>query len=201
MSGKVCSVDGCSNAIRAHGFCPKHLYRWEKYGDPLVANFYQNGHKKNNPKLYKTWQGMKNRCYNKKCISYKHYGGRGIKVCDRWLGAQGFDNFLEDMGEKPSSEYSLDRINTDDDYRPENCRWATWEEQENNRRTNIYYEYMGAKMTLPQWSKKLGIAYGTLLYRRKRGIVPPELFSQPNPAYSRKSKSFVIADENLPAVD
>ena len=188
---RICKVDGCSNIIRAHGFCPKHLYRWEKYGDPLVASFYQNGHKKNNPKLYKTWQGMKNRCYNKNCRSYKHYGGRGVKVCDRWLGAKGFDNFLEDMGKKPSSKHSLDRINTNGDYCPKNCRWATWEEQENNRRINIYYEYMGTRMTLPQWSKKLGIAYGTLLYRRRRGIVPPKLFAQPNPAYSRKSKKIM----------
>lgn len=185
---KLCKIDDCLNIVKAHGFCSKHLYRWEKYGDPLMANFYQDGHKKNNQKLYKTWQRMKNRCYNKRCKSYGYYGGRGIKVCDRWLGAKGFNNFLEDMGEKPSRKYSLDRINVDGDYCPENCRWATWEEQENNRRTNVYYEYMGAKMTLPQWSKKLGISYGTLQYRKKKGLTSPELFAQPNSIYSKNAR-------------
>lgn len=76
----------------------------------------------------------------KKC--YKNYGGRGIKACDRWLGAYGFKHFLEDMGEKPSYEkylsglpiWTLDRIDPDENYCPENCRWATYKEQNNNKR-------------------------------------------------------------------
>jgi hypothetical protein len=80
---------------------------------------------------YHIWNSMKQRCNNPKNISYKDYGGRGIKVCDRWLNS--FNFFLEDMGKKPDG-YSLDRINNDDGYKPTNCRWATMKEQSNNRR-------------------------------------------------------------------
>lgn len=84
------------------------------------------------PKEYNSWRGAKKRCYNENNTSYKYYGGRGIQVCDRWLNS--FENFLTDMGEKPSSSHSLDRINNDGDYSPDNCRWATSKEQSSNKR-------------------------------------------------------------------
>lgn len=174
---KKCSVDGCDKTARAHNLCSKHLYRWEKYGDPNIVLFHQDGQKKNNLNLYRNWQGMKDRCYNKNSKRYDHYGGRGITVADRWLGVDGFDNFLSDMGDKPGKEYSIDRIDVNGPYSPENCRWATWEQQENNRRINKYYEFRGKKMTLPQWSRELGIPYSTLLYRKRKGMEPPRLFS------------------------
>ncbi len=77
---------------------------------------------------------MKDRCYNSKAVSYKHYGGRGITVCNRWR--QSFANFLADMGLRPSSKHSLDRIDNDGNYEPSNCRWATRIQQNRNKRFN-----------------------------------------------------------------
>lgn len=81
---------------------------------------------------YHSWREMKSRCYNPKRKFYKHYGGRGITVCDRWL--ESFDNFLADMGERPNGK-SIDRIDTNGNYEPNNCRWATQTQQIHNRRT------------------------------------------------------------------
>jgi hypothetical protein len=75
---------------------------------------------------------MRNRCYNPKNNRYKIYGGRGIKVCDEWL--KSFKNFIDDIGRKPGPQYSIDRINVNGNYEPSNCRWATPEQQANNKR-------------------------------------------------------------------
>ena len=105
--------------------------------------------------LYPTWYGMVARCQNPKAQSYRNYGGRGITVCDRWL--ESFENFYADMGERPSPKHSIDRIDNDGPYSPENCRWATWEEQANNRRNNVWIEFQGERLSAAQWRKRLGV--------------------------------------------
>ncbi len=119
-------------------------------------------HGKTGTPTFVSWTTMKQRCYNKNTKAYKHYGGRGIAVCDRWL--ESFNHFLLDMGERPKG-LTLERINNGKGYSKENCKWATYEDQNNNRRDNILIDYNGISLTLPQWSKKLGINKSTLYNR------------------------------------
>ena len=119
--------------------------------------------------LYRCWASMKNRCYNKNDVkNYELYGARGIKVCDRWIGENGFWNFVNDMGQRPDG-YSLDRIDTNGDYSPENCRWASAREQALNRRTASVANIGGKKVTASDLAMALGIHIETARRRIKRG--------------------------------
>lgn len=113
-------------------------------------------HNKRHTPEYIAWAHMKTRCYNVKCDMYYAYGGRGIRVCDRWLNS--FENFYSDMGNRPSKKHSLDRFpNVNGDYEPTNCRWATTTEQAGNRTNNKWIECNGKTMILADWSKELGV--------------------------------------------
>jgi hypothetical protein len=92
-----------------------------------------HGESKKTPE-YETWVGIKKRCTNSRTKAWKYYGGRGITMCDRWFSS--YENFLADMGRKPTPKHSIDRINNDGNYEPGNCRWATSLQQNNNRSDN-----------------------------------------------------------------
>lgn len=110
---------------------------------------FKHGYSRKTTVEYRAWKAMRQRCYNQNYEHYKHYGGRGIKVCGSWLNS--FECFLIDMGRKPSKKHSLDRVRTDGDYGPENCRWATQIEQTNNKRNNHWIEHNNMRKTLSQW--------------------------------------------------
>jgi hypothetical protein len=114
---------------------------------------------------YVVYYDILKRCQNPACKNYRDYGGRGIKVCDRWLGASGFVNFFKDMEPRPSPKHSLDRIDNDGDYCPENCRWATNTQQSNNRRSNTLLVAFGETGTISQFARKYGIRPDTLRRR------------------------------------
>lgn len=114
-----------------------------------------------NTGTYKSWSGMKSRCFHKSTPLYKNYGGRGITVCDRWLD---FNNFLLDMGERPKGK-SLDRIDVNKNYEPSNCRWATVFEQANNTTRNHNITFNGVCKTLTQWANQLNISTAALTKR------------------------------------
>lgn len=119
--------------------------------------------------LYTTWNQMKSRCYYPKNNRYKHYGARGIKVCDRWLGENGFENFVTDMGERPSNRHSLDRIDLNGDYTPTNCRWATYEEQNRNRSNTFLVSYNGNIIPLAQLCEDYNLSYRDIYNKIKQG--------------------------------
>lgn len=129
---------------------------------------------------YKAWSGMLRRCRARSGKDYKNYMLRGITVCDRWQGANGYRNFLNDMGRKLSPEYSLDRIDNNKGYLPANCRWATRSQQASNTRKNHYLTYKGETQTVSAWAKELNIYRKTITYRIDHmGMSVEEAFTVP----------------------
>lgn len=125
---------------------------------------------------YRSWRCMWNRCRNKKEKVWHLYGGRGITVCERWTS---FATFLEDMGPKPTPQHSIDRIDNDAGYSPENCRWATRKKQQRNMRSNRTISFNGATRCIAEWAELLGINYLTLTARIKRGWPVERAFTSP----------------------
>lgn len=116
---------------------------------------------------HRIWRGIKSRCHNPNSRQYADYGGRGILVCKRWKAS--FEAFFTDMGPRPSANHSIDRINNDRGYSPENCRWAERKQQNRNSRHNHLFTYNEETLCLAEWADRFGISPATLSYRLHRG--------------------------------
>lgn len=142
-SGRSTSC-GCSQKDSASEFCKTHF----------------TTHNSSKTRLYKIWAGIKKRCTSPNAFNYKDYGGRGIEICSEWLDFDCFKNWAVENGYK--EDLSIDRIDVDGNYTPENCRWVTCVVQANNRRNNTFYEVDGVVMTLADWARKYNLNYKSL---------------------------------------
>lgn len=136
----------------------------------------KHGHANKNKtsKTYSVWVGMMQRCENKNIKNYKDYGGRGINVCEKW---HRFEGFLEDMGNSPDGLF-LDRKDNNGNYELSNCRWATRQEQNSNKRTNVFITLSGISMTIADWGRKLQVSQITIA-RRMRSGCPTHIVLRP----------------------
>ena len=118
-------------------------------------------------RMYVVWIAMIQRCHDDRRTAYNRYGGRGIVVCQRWRDS--FDAFITDMGYPPTESHTIDRVDNNGNYTPENCRWATYAEQARNRRVNRYVTFHGEQLSLAVVAERVGIRYSKLHKRLKRG--------------------------------
>ncbi len=152
-----CAVDECARPVKGRGLCNMHWYRWRRTGDVGEAKPRRLEHGQSDHELYPIWQAMRERCLNKSHPSYSNYGGRGIAICERW---DDFTLFLKDMGKRPSG-YSIERVDGDGDYEPENCIWATRTRQNINRRTprGAATQYRGVTKETNRWAARIGLEH------------------------------------------
>lgn len=182
-----CKVEGCHSLVHARGMCNVHYRRWMKHGHIECEKMVQNGLARKYPSEHRAWASAKGRCKNPRNASYYRYGGRGITICDRWLGPYGFTHFIEDMGPKPSYEkfssgqplYSLDRIDLDGPYSPDNCRWATMQQQTDNRSIARRIEIDGETKSIQEWANLTGVSYDRIWKRYDSGIRGKALLTKP----------------------
>ncbi len=148
-------------------------------------------HGESRSKEYRIWSAMRRRCNEASEPCYEHYGGRGIAVCEEWDNS--FEKFLSDMGKKPSDRHTLERIDNNRNYEPANCKWATWDEQGQNKRNTVFVEHDGKVLTLRQWSAETGIPIDTLRHRRRDGWSPERMLSQPVAVHAKITEDMVRA--------
>lgn len=142
--------------------------RRTKHGGAINARFGGQS------KLYALWRAIKQRCTNPNSQHYHRYGGRGVTMCREWTDS--FVAFRDAVGDQPAG-MTLERIDNERGYEPNNVRWATRKEQANNRATNVVLTWEGKTMTLKQWAEHLGWKYGLIASRWKRGLRGADLFA------------------------
>lgn len=146
-------------------------------------------HGESHTRLHNVWTGMKQRCNDSRGKEYHRYGGRGIKVCDEWLDYNNFREWAVSNGYDANAQFgqcTLDRIDNDGDYEPNNCRWVSFAQQCSNKVSRHTYTYRGETLTIGEWSKKTGIAFHTLFYRIKAGWDEKTVFTPSHTIYCGK---------------
>lgn len=132
-------------------------------------------HGKSGSRTYCIWHAMRSRCHNERAANFRNYGGRGISVCHEW---HTIDGFIASMGEAPDG-MTLERIDNEKGYSPENCRWATMAEQANNKRTNVVLTFNGKSQTISEWARELNVGKTTIHNRLLRGLSASEALGTP----------------------
>jgi len=147
---------------------------------------------------HKVWRNMKGRCYNRNDQAFADYGGRGIEVCESWRNS--FTNFITDMGRRPSSDYSIDRIDNDKNYEKGNCKWSTHSQQAGNRRKKRILTFDGKSLTLAQLARIAGIKYNKLLQRlnenwpSKPAAIVPKVYKIDNTMIGKRFNRLVVLE-------
>lgn len=144
-----------------------HLMRGKSIGCRRCSGVAVVTHGMSKSPEFGSWRALIERCTNPGNRAYARYGGRGIRVCDRWK--QSFEAFYKDMGPRPSPQHSIDRIDSNGDYEPTNCRWATQSQQMRNTRRSRHLTFDGLSMSIPDWADKLGMSVKTLRSRLDAG--------------------------------
>lgn len=175
-----CIVENCKNKKKNKGYCQQHYSNLKNYGDPLYFKKIKEKQKYlKNHISYSSHRAMLWRVSPKNKTSKHNYFDRGITICERWLGKTGLENFINDMGEKPSKNHSLDRKDNDKGYSPENCRWATDTEQSRNRRVTKKVIYEGREISVSELAEKNGYDANNIRRRLKYGYSIEKAISQP----------------------
>lgn len=179
ITTKICQIEGCDLKYDSKGFCRKHYSLFKRTGNPIKnPKSFPKGISKH--PLYDTYSCMKYRCnkVNTNKPQHQNYAKRNINVCERWLGKNGFENFILDMGKKPNN-HSLDRIDNNLDYTPENCRWADAKTQTRNRRKTIMILFNGQEIPLSEFCELNNIPQNLGYDRFKRGMLAEEIINTP----------------------
>lgn len=178
----LCQCD-CGNTYEA-AFYPLTHGQIKSCGCGRAKAGFRDGRSKRNPNLYTLWAQMLSRCENPDNKWYYRYGGRGIKVCEEWHDYLKFEEWVESNGGKPKG-MSLDRIDNNSDYCPENCKWSTQKEQTRNTNRNVNITYNGKTQCLSDWANELGVTFSTLEHRYHRGWDVERMLTTP---MQKKSK-------------
>jgi len=148
-------------------YCPITASNPSARGTEETLSDVRGGVQKQFRSEYAAWVGIRQRCHNPRYARYSDYGGRGIFVCERWR--RSFQTFLADVGAKPAGGFTIERVDNNGPYSPDNCRWISYHDQTRNRRSNVFLTHNGITLCLNDWAERIGMGRMTLTQRLRRG--------------------------------